>query len=150
MPVDRQEQADCSYGSPYEVGKGVDAVWCYAAWRCPTKEAWQQLNVNGKGILDFVGLTSDKVPYSAGHSYTFEFGGVSGPLTLGSSDALDGSTGDNSGAFKVTITDLGGSGGGEDAGPTSPLSRACNRTSRSSATTTAPWTAATARVYGRR
>src|SRR3954454_18255199 len=51
-PATAKKAADCSYGSPFEVGKGVDAVWCYAAWRCPTKEVWQQLNVNGRGILD--------------------------------------------------------------------------------------------------
>src|SRR5262245_23881171 len=69
-PTTAKKQTDCN-GGPFALGKGVDGVWCYAAWRCPTKEAWQQLNVNGKGILDFVGLTPDKVPYNAGHSYTF-------------------------------------------------------------------------------
>src|SRR4051794_20483821 len=69
-PATAKKQADCSYGSPLEVGKGVDAVWCYATWRCATKEAWQQLNLNGKGILDFAGVTADQVPYSAGHTYT--------------------------------------------------------------------------------
>jgi len=47
-PPTAKKQSDCSYGSPFEVGKGVHAVWCYAAWRCATKEAWQQLNVNGR------------------------------------------------------------------------------------------------------
>jgi peptidoglycan hydrolase-like protein with peptidoglycan-binding domain len=122
-PPTATKQSDCSYGSPLDVGKGVDAVWCYATWRCAAKEAWQQLNVNGRGILDFAGLTSDKVPYSAGHSYTFEFDGVSGALTLGAGDALAGSTGDNSGGFNVTITDLGGSGGGDEAGPASAATK---------------------------
>jgi len=120
-PTTAKKKADCSYGSPFEVGKGVDAVWCYAAWRCPTKEAWQQLTVNGTGILNWTGLTPDKVPYNAGHTYTFEFT-ATGPLALGSSDALAGSTGDNSGGFTVTITDLGGSGGG-DSGPVSAATR---------------------------
>ena len=97
---------------------GVDGVWCYAKWRCPTPEAWQQLQVNGQGILDFTHQTADDVPYSPGHSYTFELTGVSGKLTLDSSDAL-GSSSDNSGSFNVTITDLGGAGGGGASAPAS-------------------------------
>ena len=61
-------------------------------------------------------LTRDKVPVSAGHSYTFEFDGVSGPLTLGSSDALGGSTSDNSGSFKRHDHGPRRLRGGDDAG----------------------------------
>jgi hypothetical protein len=86
---------------------GVDGVWCYAKWRCPTIQAWQQLSVNGKGILDFAGMTPDQVPYSSSHTYSVEFEGISGHLSIGAVDALAGSISDNSGSFEVTLTDLG-------------------------------------------
>src|SRR5579864_6022692 len=100
----------CPAGDPNKVSQpnvGVDGVWCYAKWRCPTPEAWQQLSINGKGILDFAGLMPSDLPYSPSHEYTIEFSGVSGPLSLGAADALAGSTSDNSGSFTVTLVDLG-------------------------------------------
>jgi hypothetical protein len=103
----------CPKGDPAKVAQanvGVDGVWRDAKWRCPTPEPWQQLVVNGKGILDFTGLKPEDTPNSAGHRYSFEFEGVSGPLSLGCWDALAGSGAGNSGAFTVTITDLGPSG----------------------------------------
>src|SRR5262249_46637082 len=122
-PTTATKQAECN-GGPFALGKGVDAVWCYAARRCPAKEAWHQLHGNGKAIPGIAGVTPDQVPYNGGHSYTFEFSGVSGALMLGAADALAGSIGDNSGAFKVTISDLGGSGGGGDEnGPVSAATK---------------------------
>jgi hypothetical protein len=102
---------ECSNGSPFVKGAGVDGVWCYAKWRCPDPQAWQQLSINGKGILDFAGLTPDDKPYSPSHTYSIEFDGVSGKLSLGAADALAGSTSDNSGSFTVTLVDPGPAGG---------------------------------------
>jgi peptidoglycan hydrolase-like protein with peptidoglycan-binding domain len=110
--------SSCPPGDPAKTAQprvGVDGVWCYAKWRCPTPEAWQQLNINGKGILDFAGLTPADRPYSSSHKYTIVFDGVSGALSLGSSDALAGSGGDNSGSYTVTITDLGPAGAAPSA-----------------------------------
>src|SRR3954467_5619215 len=42
----------------------VQGVCCYAKWRSATPEAWQQLTVNGQGILDFAGLKPEKSQYS--------------------------------------------------------------------------------------
>jgi hypothetical protein len=79
---------------------GVDALYCYAAWRCPTPELWRPLQVNGMGLDQFAGLEG-KIPYNGGHTYTVTVTGVSGTLSF--ADAASTPTG----SFTVTITDLG-------------------------------------------
>ena len=93
---------------------GVDALYCYAKWRCPTPELWRQLQVNSMGI-DQLAKMDGKIAYSGGHSYTIEFTGVSGKLSFVAADAV-GSAGDNSGSFKVQLTDLGASGASSSTG----------------------------------
>jgi hypothetical protein len=107
-PASAKKKEQCSYGSPLEVAQGVDSLYCYAKWRCPTKELWRQLRVNGQG-LDEIADQADDVEYSAGHTYTVEITGIKGRLSFVSSDAAAGSTGDNSGSFTVTLTEIGGS-----------------------------------------
>ncbi len=99
-PATATKPEDCSFGSPLEIAQGVDALYCYAAWRCATPQLWRQLRFNGVGLDQLAGK---EIPYSTSHSYTVEVEDLSGPLTLHSTD---GGT-DNSGAFTVTISDLG-------------------------------------------
>lgn len=97
----------CSNGSPLAVGQGVDALYCYADWRCPSKEIWRQLRVNGQGLDEFSDQAGD-MPFAPSHEYTVTVTEKSGPLTL---TTLDGSRVDNSGSFTVVLTDLGPAGG---------------------------------------
>ncbi len=99
-PPTATKPEECSFGSPLEIAQGVDALYCYAKWRCPTPQLWRQLRFNGVG-LDL--LAKKEIPYSASHSYTVEIEDLSGPLTLHSADGGS----DNSGAFTVSIADLG-------------------------------------------
>ncbi len=99
--------SSCAPGNPDEVAQpnvGVDALYCYAKWRCgTTPQLWRQLRVNGKG-LDELGDAAGTLPYSDGHTYTVTACGTGARLTLASYDAVDlRSSGDNSGAFKVQI-----------------------------------------------
>lgn len=98
-----KQASDCSNGSPLAIAQGVDAIYCYATWRCPSgRELWRHLTVNGLGLDQFAGL---KMPYSASHTYTLTFEAEdAGPLVFRS---IDTSTTDNSGSFSVTIVDLG-------------------------------------------
>jgi hypothetical protein len=90
-----------------EPGVGVDAVYCYAAWRCPAPQNWEALKVNGVG-LDQLTLPSKPIAgYSAAHTYVAYVAGIKGRLDFVAADAAKGSSADNSGQFTVTITDLG-------------------------------------------
>lgn len=91
---------------PLALADGVDALYCYAKWRCSTPTLWRQLQVNGKGLDEIAGQAG-KIPYSASHKYTVEITGITGKLKLVALDALNGSAGDNGGQFTVDITDLG-------------------------------------------
>lgn len=97
---------DCDFsGLPgtFEKGKGVDALYCYAKWRCAKPELWRQLRINGKGIDELVGKAG-KLGFSGSHTYGGEVSGIAGRLSFVSSDA---SPGNDSGRWAVTITDLG-------------------------------------------
>ena len=100
----------CAAGDPAAVAQpdlGVDALYCYAAWRCPTPQNWQALKVNGVG-LDQLTLPSRPIRgYSASHTYTAYVAGIQGRLGFVAADAAKGSSADNSGQFTVTIVDLG-------------------------------------------
>jgi hypothetical protein len=90
-----------------EPDSGVDALYCYAAWRCPAPQDWQALQVNGLG-LDQLTLPSRPIRgYSDSHIYTAYVAGIEGRLRFVSADAAKGSAADNSGRFTVTIQDLG-------------------------------------------
>jgi hypothetical protein len=90
-----------------EPGVGVDALYCYIAWRCPTPQNWQALKVNGVG-LDQLTLPSRPIAaYSGSHTYTAYVAGIQGRLSFVAADAAKGSSADNSGEFTVTIQDLG-------------------------------------------
>ena len=46
---------------------GVDAVWCFAEWRCGRQgQAWNQLRFDGKGMTEIVG---QDIPYNSQHIY---------------------------------------------------------------------------------
>jgi hypothetical protein len=91
--------------APLVLNDGVDALYCYATWRCPKPEPWRQLRVNGVGLDELAGKTG-KIGYSASHTYTVEITGISGRLKAVASDATW-SAGGNSGHFTLKITDLG-------------------------------------------
>lgn len=103
---DAKSKEDCDFnGLPgtFEKGKGVDALYCYVKWRCPTPQLWRQLRINGKGFDEFVGKAG-QIPYSGSNSYTEEVGGIAGKLSFVSSDS---SPSNDSGKWTVEITDLG-------------------------------------------
>ena len=79
---------------------GVDPCYCYIKWRCPNPEPWGQLVIDGKNMHTINGST---IPYNSGHSYSVLYKGTGNKMELYCSDAL-GSSGDNSGKFKVKIT----------------------------------------------
>lgn len=82
------------------VKEGVDAVWCYAEWRCGKQgEVWNQLRIDGKGMTEIVGQT---IPYHPQHVYQVRFQGQGRPVELYCIDAQS-SWSDNSGAFTVKI-----------------------------------------------
>lgn len=56
---------------------GVDPVWCYAKWRCPTAEKWQSVHMNDKGLADFSG---QPLPYNPQHVYRIEVIGGGSPV----------------------------------------------------------------------
>lgn len=80
---------------------GVDAVWCYAEWRCGKGEPWQQLRIDDRGLMEITGQT---IPYNASHTYRIEAPGTGAPFVFHMSDA-QGSSSDNSGAIQVTVTE---------------------------------------------
>lgn len=82
------------------VKDGVDAVWCYAEWRCGKNgEVWSQLRINDKGLTDIAGL---QIPYNPQHVYQVRYMGEGKRIQLYCSDA-QGSSSDNSGSFTVNI-----------------------------------------------
>jgi hypothetical protein len=88
----------------FEKGVGVDALYCYAKWRCPTPQLWRQLRINGVGLDEFVPDQAGKIAYSGGHTYRIRVTHFAGRLSFVSSD---GSPEDDSGKWKVAITNLG-------------------------------------------
>lgn len=91
--------------APLVLNQGVDALYCYATWRCRTPELWRQLQVNGVGLDELAGKAG-AIPYAASHVYTVVVTGIAGRLTLVAADATW-SAGGNSGHFTLEITDLG-------------------------------------------
>ena len=80
---------------------GVDAVWCYAEWRCGKEgQAWNQLRIDNKGMMDVVGKA---ISYNPQHIYQVRYQGQGKPLEIYCSDAQD-SWQDNSGSITVRIT----------------------------------------------
>lgn len=79
---------------------GVDPCYCYIKWRCPNPEPWGQLQIDGQSMHQINGST---IPYNSGHTYSVVYKGTGQKLKLNCSDAM-GSSGDNSGSFKVKIT----------------------------------------------
>ena len=69
---------------------GVDPLWCYAKWRCPTPQKWQSLLMNGKGLADFSG---QPLPYNPQHSYRIEVIGAGSPVNFGLSEPHGGMIG---------------------------------------------------------
>ena len=97
----------CPTGDPAKVPQpdvGQDALYGYAQWRFPTPQITRQLLINGLG-LDQLAHKAGQIPYSSTHVYRARVTGISGRLTFVSADA--GSSSNNSGAWTVTITDLG-------------------------------------------
>src|SRR5437763_941979 len=79
---------------------GVDAVWCYAEWRCGKNgEAWQQLRIDDKGMSELNGAT---ISFNPQHVYRVRVKGEGKPIVVYASDA-QGSWSDNSGAFTLRI-----------------------------------------------
>jgi hypothetical protein len=82
------------------VKDGVDAVWCYAEWRCGKQgEAWQQLRVDEKSLSELAG---GSLPQTADHVYRIRYKGQGKRLEAYSTDAQN-SWSDNSGAFTLRI-----------------------------------------------
>lgn len=101
-PSTARSAGDCSYGSPLAIGEGVDALYCYAVWRCgATPARWGQLLVDGTPLDTFAEITG-QIPYTDrdNHTYRVNVTGVSGNLAF---FHADGSTSDNSGAWTVQI-----------------------------------------------
>ena len=79
---------------------GVDAVWCFAEWRCGKKgEVWDQLRINDKGMTELAGQS---IPYNPNHVYQVRIKGQGKPAELYMSDA-QGSWTDNLGGTTVRI-----------------------------------------------
>lgn len=80
---------------------GVDAVWCYAEWRCGKQgQVWDQLRINGKGMTELAGKL---IPYNPAHVYQIDLAGTGYPIEFFMIDA-QGSAGDNHGSITVKIT----------------------------------------------
>ena len=84
---------------------GVDAVWCYAEWRCgKAGEAWNQLRVDDKGLND---INGSALPYNPQHVYRVRIQGQGKPIVAYASDAQN-SWSDNAGSFTLRIYAEGG------------------------------------------
>lgn len=84
---------------------GIDAVWCFAEWRCGRQgEAWNQLIIDGKGMTAIAGQT---IPYNPQHVYRVNFKGQGKPVEFYMIDAQN-SWSDNLGAVTVRILGFGG------------------------------------------
>lgn len=118
--------------------EGVDAVWCYATWRCGEGEAWNQLRIDGSSLSDieaemYGGLATK--PYDRGHVYSVLYFGRGKPLELSILDAQKSWT-DNSGGLEVRLYRFGERGDpvAEPPPPPSAPSAPEARTGRSAAT----------------
>ncbi len=81
---------------------GVDAVWCYAKWRCGENgEPWQQLRIDDKGMME---ISGSHIPYNPAHIYRIEIPGTGAPFVFYMADAQT-SASDNSGSIQVTVTE---------------------------------------------
>jgi hypothetical protein len=79
---------------------GVDAVWCYAEWRCgKSGQVWDQLRIDGKGMTDY----KKPIPYNSKHVYQIEVPGTGRPFEFYMFDA-QGSSSDNHGSLTVVVT----------------------------------------------
>lgn len=97
----------CPAGDPAKVPQpnvGQDALYGYAQWRFPQPQLTRQLLVDGVG-LDQLAAKAGKVPYNPTHVYRVDVTRRSGRLNFVSADAS--SVDNNSGAWTVTLTDLG-------------------------------------------
>lgn len=93
---------------------GIDAVWCFAEWRCGRQgQAWNQLIINGKGMTEIAGQT---IPYDSQHVYRIKYRGQGNRVEFYMIDAQN-SWQDNLGAVTVRIY---GSGGGPSTGSAAP------------------------------
>ncbi len=82
------------------VQDGVDAVWCYAEWRCGREgQSWNQMRIDEKGMPD---ITGNPIPYNSQHIYRIRYMGQGKRAEFYCSDA-QGSWSDNSGSFTVKI-----------------------------------------------
>lgn len=82
--------------------EGIDAVWCYAQWRCGEQgEFWGQLLVDGMSIPEVLGQV---VPYNADHAYELRIKGTGRYLEFSSAGA-EGNWKNRSGAFTVRISE---------------------------------------------
>ena len=99
--------AGCPTGDPAKVPQpnvGQDALYGYAPWRFAHPQITRQLLINGLG-LDQLAHEAGKIPYSPSHTYRVRVTGLHGRLSFLSADAS--SVSNNSGAWTVTIDDLG-------------------------------------------
>jgi hypothetical protein len=87
--------------------KGVDALWCFKLERCRTPELWQQLRIDGSGLLDLARLrhgAAYEMPLSQTHAYRVPVVGQGRPLALWLWDAMENrSANGNSGAITVSL-----------------------------------------------
>lgn len=97
----------CPTGDPAKVPQpnvGQDALYGYAPWRFPSPQITRQLLINGVGLDQFA-HKAGKIPYSPSHTYRIEVTGLHGRLAFLTADTS--SVSNNSGAWTVTIDDLG-------------------------------------------
>ncbi|MBI2372102.1 MAG: hypothetical protein HYV08_18040 [Deltaproteobacteria bacterium] len=93
-------EASVEFSDWSHVKDGVDAVWCYAEWRCGRQgQAWDQLRIDGKGMTEIAG---QPIPYNPQHVYRVRYGGQGRQVELYLIDA-QGSWSDNSGSITVKI-----------------------------------------------
>lgn len=79
---------------------GIDAVWCFAEWRCGREGlAWNQLRIDEKGMTEIAG---QNIPYNPRHVYRVNYVGQGKPVQFYLSDA-QASWEDNLGEATVRI-----------------------------------------------
>jgi hypothetical protein len=80
---------------------GIDAVWCFAEWRCGRQgQVWDQLRIDEKGLTEIAGRP---IPYNPQHVYQARLKGQGKPVQLYLSDAQS-SWSDNLGSVTVRIS----------------------------------------------
>ena len=82
---------------------GVDPLYCYAPWRCPTPEVWGQLLIDDVPLSDVIKSGGGAIVYQPNHTYSVMIRGTGRPLKLQIADAKGGSWSDNHGALEVRI-----------------------------------------------